>query len=89
MGELVMEFEASKMYKLGTYWVFDLNTKVGYKVEKKKDKVTNFEEAFRILGDGVDKSQVSKIEVPLGVIKKAYKLMEMDENGELATKTDR
>lgn len=67
--------------KIGTGWVFDVNTGIGYRIqrEQKTGVIQAFETAFAITNGNV----TYKLEVPSGIVRKALHLLELQKAGKL------
>lgn len=67
--------------KIGTGWVFNINTGVGYRVrrESRTGAIQAFEKAFSINNGTVDYN----LEVPSGVVRKALHLLDLSKAGRL------
>lgn len=76
-------FETSNipLYKIGTDWVFNVSDRTGYFVVRSKNRVVlKFRKAFYIKSDGSTRYYLG---VPVGVVRKANKLLELQSEGNL------
>lgn len=78
------------MYKIGTGWLFDEDSKQGFKVIKEDgtEQVKELVKAFRIEINGTEIKCVAEEnytidDIPFGVIRKASHLIELQKSGEL------
>lgn len=78
------------MYRIGTEWLFDEDTKQGFKVikEDNTEQVKELIKAFRIEVSGTEIKCVAEEnytidDIPFGVIRKASHLIELQKSGEL------
>ncbi len=85
--------DSMSLYRIGTGWVFDVNTNTGYRVERtgetRRGKIKSFTKAFelRILGGVVTPTYI--LEVPMGVVRKAVHLAELYAKGKLEQRNGR
>lgn len=79
------QFNGESLYKIGTGWVFDINTYVGYKVVRKNNKadgdVQRFDKAFSLFKEADSWRVEYTQKVPMGTIRKAVQLMEKQDKG--------
>lgn len=93
MGNTEQNIGDGPLYKIGTGWVFNTDTCIGYKVvragSQRDSKVIGFSEAFKIRKEennyNVDYGQ----EIPMGVVRKAIHLIELRDSGELVRLGDK
>ncbi len=74
------------LYKIGTGWLYDAESKTGYKVNFRENgkkygaenrQVESFDEAFKIVVDGSNFDIQYKMEVPIGIVRRALHLNEL------------
>jgi hypothetical protein len=81
------DISSASLYKIGTGWLFDVESKLGYKVNRvggsRKEPIKDFVEAFQVV-EGSNTSDIRYItKVPMGVVRKALHLLELKSKGEL------
>ena len=82
--------DLTKVYKIGTGWVFDTENNRGYIVKREKTKrgyngkIIEFVPAFELVetADGSYRSVIERA-VPAGAIRKAVEIVQLKEQGQL------
>lgn len=82
------DMEGKPLYKIGSNWVFDIDSYIGYRVIRQgkdtKSKVVGFSKAFEIHGEGDSYNVKYEEGVPIGIVRKAVHLIGLSESGELS-----
>lgn len=93
MNNTEISGSSGPLYKIGTGWVFNMDTYTGYEVtragNKRDSNVTGFIEAFNISKEGDSYNVRYEKEIPIGIIRKAIHLIELHESGELVKLGDK
>ena len=77
------------LYRIGTGWVYEVSTNLGYKVirsddqKKTKNNIIKFEPCFKVLLIQGELRIEADEEIPVGIIRKAFNLYELYAKGEL------
>ncbi len=66
------------LYRIGSTWIFDANSCVGYQVLFGADDIV-FEEAFQIAGNSEDVKYY--MEVPIGIVRRAFHIIKLKQDG--------